>query len=249
MVAWLKSLRLPICLLAGLLTVAGFRLGDVQMSWLLVMAVVLISCSTMLQNDWRDRYHDIYKGKVLALQHPRAFLALLLAFWVVVCGLIVVVAVGNSNVGGALAILALAGLIYSETRRIPMVPVTLVALTSGSPALLPIMAGADASRIWLLFLSATLVIFGREITKDIDDHCIDGGYKWTIPLALGNKWAKAISVAAIVFGLAVAVQISMAVLPVSLLSLVGVIMLQPRITKIIIDVGVALSILILIFIG
>lgn len=250
MAAWLKSVRLPICLLAGLLTIAGFRLGGTPISWLALVAVFFIACSTMLQNDWRDRRHDSHKGKILALQHPRTFLVLLLAFWFVVCVLMFVATIENSKVGAALAAMAFAGLVYSETRRVPMMSIALVALTSGSPAILSVMAGADMNKAWPLFLSATLIVFGREITKDIDDHRIDGGYKWTIPLVIGNKRAKAIAVVTIMVGLAVAVKLSMAVLPASLPATVGVILLvrgaQPKTARICIDVGVALTVLTLI---
>lgn len=245
--AWIKSLRLPICFLNGLLTVAGFRIADISVSWLSVVTVFFGACATMLQNDWRDRYHDVRKGKMLALEHPRAFLALLLAFWAVACGLALAVAIENINAGIVLFLMALAGLVYSEVRLIPMAPVTLVALTSGSPVLLPIMAGADANKVWLLFLSTILIIFGREIAKDLDDHQIDGGYKWTIPLAIGNKRAKVIAVVAIVAGLAAAVRVSVAVLPAIILVVVGVVLLvrgaRPIVARICLDVGVALAIL------
>ena len=253
MTAWIKSLRLPVCFLAVLLTIVSFRLGGAQISWLVIFAVFFISCSTMLQNDWRDKYHDGRKGKILALSHSRAFLALLLVFWTVACGLIVVVAVKNSNVGMALVAMALVGLFYSETRRIPMVPVTLVAIASGSPALLSIVAGADGNKAWLLFFSATFIIFGREITKDIDDERIDAGYKWTIPLAVGNNWAKAIAIVTIIAGLAIATRISIAALPAMALAIVGVVLLtrnvRPIITRTCIDVGVALAILTIVFFG
>ena len=41
-----------------------------------------------------------------------------------------------------------------------------------------------------LFGAAALLVFGREILKDVEDEEIDGGYKWTIPLAYGNRAAR-----------------------------------------------------------
>ena len=250
---WIKSLRLPICFLAGLLAIAGFKIADIPISWLSVAAVFFGMCATMLQNDWRDRYHDVRKGKTLALKRPRAFLALLLAFWAVACGLAITVGIENINTGTVLFFMILAGLVYSEVRRIPMAPVTLVVFTSGSPVLLPIAAGAGANKVWLLFLSTALIIFGREITKDIDDHQIDGGYKWTIPLAVGSKWAKVIAVVAIASGLAVAVKVSAAVLPAIILAVIGMILLlrgaRPMTARIFLDAGLALALLAVIIFG
>ena len=250
---WIKSLRLPICFLAGLLAIASFKIADIPISWLSVAAVFFGACATMLQNDWRDRYHDIRKGKTLALKYPRAFLALLLAFWAIACSLAITVGIENINAGIVLFLMALAGLAYSEVRRIPMAPVTLVVFTSGSPVLLPIAAGAEANKVLWLFLSTALIIFGREITKDIDDHQIDGGYKWTIPLAVGSQWAKTIAVIAIAAGLAVAVKVSAAVLPAIILAVIGLILLlrwaSPKAARICLDAGVALAILTVIIFG
>lgn len=252
MILWIKSLRLSLCFLAGLLTVAGFRLEEMQTPWLVAITISFITCSTMLQNDWRDRHHDDRKGKLLALRYPRAFVILLFTFWVVAGGLILVVSIKNSNVGTVLIGIALAGLIYSETRQIPIVPVTLVALTSGSPALLSIVMGADGNQSWLLFLSTILIVFGREITKDIDDEEADNGYKWTIPLVVGKQWAKAIAIIVITAGLVVANQISVVILPAILLVTFGIALLacnvKPKVTRICMDIGIALAILSFIFI-
>ena len=247
MIAWIKSLRLPICFLAGLLAVASFRIANMNVPWIEVIAVFFVACAIMLQNDWRDRRHDGHKGKTLAIQHQEAFLALLLTFWTVSCGLILVAITRDSNIGIALVTMAFVGLIYSEVRRIPLAPIILVALTSGSPALLPIVAGAHEGNAWLVFLSATLIIFGREIIKDIDDERIDNGYKWTIPLVLGSKRARGIAAVAIVIGLAVAVRVSLMILPASLLAMVGVVLLirgsHPSASRIYLDVGAALTVL------
>jgi 4-hydroxybenzoate polyprenyltransferase len=83
--------------------------------------------------------------------------------------------------------MALAGLLYSEVRKIPWTPISLSALTSGSPAFLPSTLRADAAEMWPLFAAASLLMFGREILKDLEDETIDQGYKWTIPVAYGER--------------------------------------------------------------
>ena len=247
MYAWIRSLRLRVCVLAGFLVVASFRVAGTPVSWISVAAVFFIACATMLQNDWRDRYHDRRKGKVLVLEHPGGFLTLVLVFWAISFGLIVAAALVNKNLSIVLAPVALLGLFHVEFRRVPMAPVTLVALGSGSPALLPLAVGADEYRVWLLFLATSLAIFGREITKDIDDLLIDGGYKWTIPLAVGSTRTRIIAALAIMAACVVWLRVSFAEVPAMLVAMVGASILvrgsQPKTARAIIDVGIVLALL------
>lgn|SRR3989344_4595939 len=251
--AWIKSLRLFVCVLASFLAITGFKLAGADTSWVAVAAVFFIASATMLQNDWRDRFHDVRKGKKLVLQHQGAFLALLLAFWAVCGGLIVIVAVHNYRVGAVLAIVALAGIAYSETRKIPLVPIMLVSLASASPAVLPLVSGANSEKLWPLFLSVTLVIFAREITKDLGDKHIDGGYKWTIPLVLEDQRSRILVAVATVAGLIAATSVSLTILPAASLTFVGVVLLvrgaSPRMSRKFFDAGMALVILTLIAFG
>lgn len=251
--AWIKSLRLSVCVLASFLAITGFTLAGTGISWVAVMAVFFIASATMLQNDWRDRFHDIRKGKVLAYQHAGKFLALLSAFWLICGGLIALAAVHDTSVGVALAILAVAGIVYSETRMIPFVPIVLVSLASASPAALPLAAGASSEKLWLLFLSATLVVFAREITKDLDDKQIDGGYKWTIPLVFGEQRSRILAAIVVVAGLAAAAKVSLAILPAASLAVIAVVALvrgaEPSTSRKYLDAGMALVILTLITFG
>lgn len=253
MSAWIKSLRLSVCILASFLAITGFVLAGTGVSWVAVMAVFFIASATMLQNDWRDRFHDIRKGKVLAYQHAGKFLALLSAFWLVSGCLIALAAVHDISVGVALAILAVAGVMYSETRMIPFVPIVLVSLASASPAALPLAAGANSEKLWLLFLSATLVVFAREITKDLDDKQIDGGYKWTIPLAFGEQHSRILAAVVVVAGLVAAAKVSLLILPAASLAVIAAVALvrgaKPSTSRKYLDAGMALVILTLITFG
>lgn len=252
---WIKALRLPICFLAALLAVTSFRLSDVTVNWLAVIAVFFIACAAMLQNDWRDRDHDARKGKRLALDHPRPFFRLLVVVWVIVCGLVYITVFSRvaaaGDIGILLAVTAFASLVYSEIRRIPMASILLVSTTSAAPALLPVVAGVNKTEtVWMLFLSVMLIIFGREIIKDLKDKKIDYGYKWSIPIAAGDKRAKIIALAAVALGIVVAVKISPMVLPASLVIIISAIMrvCEQRLSLKIemlwfFDAGVALAIL------
>lgn len=207
----------------------------------------------MLQNDWRDRYHDIRKHKVVASEHPRAFCGLVLAFWAGCIVLITLVTTGNTKAGFVLAVLALAGALYSETRKILFIPITLVSAVSATPALLPMAYGATRGKPLLLFLSAALIIFGRELTKDLEDMYIDKGYKLTIPLVAGERESRVLAAVAIVTGLIAGATVSLSVVLPATIVLVALIRLlsgeDPRRSRKLLDGGVAFIILILIITG
>jgi len=250
MSAWVGSLRLSICFLASLLSVASFKIAGMSIPWYAITAIFFITGATMLQNNWRDRYHDIKKGRVLAAQHQKTFLALLLVFWLISCGLIFVAMAEGMNISIALAVIALAGLIYSEVRRVPLAPTLLVAFTFASPALLPVVVGVKENNLWLLFLLVALMAFGREIITDMADERIDNGYKWTIPLTVGSERAKIIAVAAVSMGLVIGAKISLMILPVSVFMIIGAITFIRSLThktcRFCIDISGAAVILILI---
>lgn len=186
MTAWIKALRLPISILAGLLTVVSFKLvGLTSRSWLPALAVVAIACAHMVQNDWRDRFHDLKKGKDLAARHPRAFFVFTAIVWSIAAFLTLAVWRQDDRMGLIPACAMLVGFIHPETRRILLMPTTLGAITAASPVLFPVLVGNGSSAIWLLFVATAMVIFAREILKDLDDLSVDRGYKWTLPLKIG----------------------------------------------------------------
>ncbi len=193
---YIKALRLPIVVMAGLLAITAFRVSVWRTeAYLVALFVVIVASSTMIHNDWRDREHDAKKGKDFALKHSGTFGVFVLLFWV--CSLILAICLWATNpcygvISGGIII---SGLIYSETRRVPILPASLVALTSASPVFY---AGPSDHRVLFLFLTSAFLIFGREVLKDLDDYPHDDGYKWTLPLALGRRLAK-IYAGAIVF--------------------------------------------------
>jgi len=244
--AWIKSLRLSVGILASFLTVTSFKVAGASVPWIVVIAVFFIVSATMLQNDWRDRFHDVRKGKVLVYKHPRVFLAWLLVFWIVSIILITLVAVHDMGVGITLAILAIIGAIYSEIRMIPFASIVIVSFASASPAVLPFLAGVNSEKLWLLFSSVALIIFAREITKDLDDKQIDVSYKWTIPLVLGDWRSRVLAVIAIVVGLIIAMKVSLIIIPAISFVIIGAVVLfrgaKPSTSRKYFDIGIALII-------
>ena len=211
--AWLEPLRLSVCILAGCLAVTGFILARKHIAWDVVAAVVVIAISAMLQNDWRDRFHDVRKGRPLAFNHQRVFFAMLAVSWVASVGLIALAGAHAWHLAIALAAMAIASAVYTETRKLPVVPTALVALTSAAPAILPVADGASPDKVGLMFLSTALIVFAREVMKDLDDQGVDSGYKWTIPLAIGEHRARVLAAGAVFAGVIAAASVSLLVLP------------------------------------
>jgi len=167
---WIQSLRPAVSILAGLLTLASFKVAGLSSpSWLIPGAVIAIFSAIMVHNDWRDRLQDVKKGKTLAATQLKKFLSLLISLWIVAVILTAIVWQQNIRFGILLALMILAGVIYSETRQIPMVPAILVAIASASPALFPVFIIDNSVRLWLFFSAVALVIFSREIIKDLID--------------------------------------------------------------------------------
>jgi 4-hydroxybenzoate polyprenyltransferase len=184
------------CLAVGL-TASACRLAELPVSLPMLASVFFLSCAARLQNDWRDRHQDIKRGKVFASSHQRLFLLCLLSCWAVCCLLIAVTAYHNGISALLLTTAALAGLLYSETRKVPWLPISLAAITSAGPTFLPSTLEPNAARMLPLFAAAALLIFGREILMDLRDKEYDGDYKWTIPLAYGDRAAKWLAIVSI----------------------------------------------------
>lgn len=180
---WIGALRLRVSLLATLIAVASYRLCGAEIRMLPILAICIICMVTMVHNDYRDRHHDVRKGKNLAFSRPKQFLFLLLLLWTCTLGVIGIVAWANLWTGVLLSGMAAVALAYSETRSIPFMPAIIVSLTSASPALLPLTEGAANYLSIVFFVAIALANYGREIFGDIEDMEIDRGYKHTIPSA------------------------------------------------------------------
>ncbi len=188
MLGYVKALRLPVCILGGLLVVVGYRLAGLGLSGAILPLVytVVVASATMVWNDWRDRFHDVRKGRTFALQAGNKFLVFALSLWAVCLAFATLLLVGNLYQGIlAFATLA-AGLIYSETRMLLFVPNTMVALVSASPVLYATPVTYNAT---MIFLATACAIYAREIIKDMEDIGADEGYKRTLIQLAGERVA------------------------------------------------------------
>jgi len=245
MTGYVKALRLPIVFLAGLLCLVSFKISQIQHSvFLPIIFTILLAGTCMVQNDWRDRKHDALKGKCFASKNEIPFLAFLLVLWSVTIVLAFVLMREQAEFGWLAMAGIFSGLVYSETRKIPLAPALLVGLTSASPTLFPATI-AYSPIVLLLFLSTTLLIFGREIIKDLDDLDYDKGYKWTLPIYVGSIRAKAIAGVFVLLASVLSVTLSLNTILGAIPIIVSVVYLltdsDHKAAKKLIDIGVLLT--------
>jgi len=81
---YIKAMRLPACIFAGLLTLASFKLvGNVANGLLPMLATIAIFVATMAQNDLRDRWNDTKKGKCFAFENTAKFKCFVTILWAI----------------------------------------------------------------------------------------------------------------------------------------------------------------------
>ena len=90
MIKLIKAIRLPECFGVVALGFIAFKYAGIKPESLTLITLLFVIASTMLQNDWRDRFHDIEKGKTFASERPALFLCWLILFWIICGGLIMV---------------------------------------------------------------------------------------------------------------------------------------------------------------
>ena len=203
-----KSARLPECFLVVALGFLGFKFSEIPTNIEALVVLFFIILSTMLQNDWRDRVHDINKGKTFAHNKPKQFIVYVVLMWMVSFGSILQLSFSNPLVSGILLVMAIVGLFYSEARHVPFLSVTLVTITVASSTLLPLGFGSSFGDIALLFFTTACIMFGRETLHDINDVRVDIGYKKTIPVIIGDTVARISSMISLLIGCILAIIIS-----------------------------------------
>ncbi len=200
MSGWIKPLRFTSVLMGALLATVGFVVSGIkfELPFLTTILFVLAAgTATMVNNDWEDRFHDAKKGKVFALKNNRAFGKFNRVLWGFAILSVIAQFAVNINFGLLSVALLFVGLNYKAVYRYPLLPGLLVALMATGPLAFAQMVRAS-SEVWILIFGTFLLVFGREVIKDIYDMKIDGGYKWTLPLAVGEKSSR-ILVAALYF--------------------------------------------------
>ena len=201
---YIKAMRLPACLFAGLITFASFKLADsIAGSILPTLATILIFVATMVQNDLRDCQNDRKKGKTFPYDHRQEFRVFAIALWIIANGTGIALAWQNPYYLVVAFTAILIGFVYSELQRVPFLSNGLVALGTASVAAYPICDGKGSMVLWALVSTMMLMImvgmYSREILKDFDDKQIDQGHKWTLLQRYGEMRAWRLAVYLAVF--------------------------------------------------
>lgn len=231
MINLLTSACIPECLLVTIVGYLSFRITEIPVNILTLVVLFFTVLATMLQNDWRDRSHDIHKGKLFASSKPNTFLIYVIISWIICFLLNLYLFTDNPIASGMLFSMAIVGLLYSEARHVPFLSVTLVTITVASSTLLPLGFGASIHNLYPFLFMVLCIMFGRETLHDINDVKVDTGYKKTIPIILGDTIARILSALSLVLGSLIAVLISP-------LSIVGVFFIVFGLSKIKKDIHV-----------
>lgn len=253
MKGWIKTLRLPIVIMGGLLAIISFRISEWNIiGFLVAVFIIAAALATMAHNDWKDRFHDAKKGKNFALNNSNVLLRVVIFLWVIALFLLITLWIVNVSFGLLSILIIVSGLIYSEIRQIPLLPTILVAVTSASPVLYSIIISPSRSS-YHLFVAIIFFMLGREILKDLDDQHIDVGYKWTLPVKIGARKSKLVAGMLIFFALVVGVYTSIKIYFVAPLMLISIVCLvtdkNHKFAKKTVDCAMALILLILLVSG
>jgi len=214
----IRELPLKTALMAALLTLVSFRIRNWNnIAFLVAIFGIFATFSTLVYDDWRDRLLDAARGKTTpAFVIFFGFCALAM----MMVGVFVFATSLGQTTKISFGFLSLAiiftGLFYQGTRRIPLMPISIVAITAASGTLYPILI-SPARQSWLLFAAVVLLIASRETIKDIGDYITDIGInghyqKWTLPVAIGIKHSKIIAILLILVSLIILAEISFIIL-------------------------------------
>jgi 4-hydroxybenzoate polyprenyltransferase len=180
---WVLAFRPVSTIFAGLLVNDSFILAGKATDWTLVILSAIASSTTMLQNDYFDRFNDRRKGKDLAYNNPKMFVTILILLWTVLIFSTAYYFYYREEIGQGiiLTICMVIGFFYSRSRTVEYLPIFLVAVASSSIALF-VLDSRDTNTLISIVLSATVffIIIGSEILKDIEDSETDIDYKVTL---------------------------------------------------------------------
>ena len=93
------------------------------------------------------------------------------------------------SIGLLAFILLTAGINYKASYKYPLMPGIFVAYAAAWPLLI-VHVKQTSTQHFLLIFATILLVFGREVIKDIDDMQIDEGYKWTLPVKIGERLSR-----------------------------------------------------------
>lgn len=191
---WISALRLSLAAMMIILVLLAHKWGggDLREGIWPALLVAMICAATMAQNNLRDRHHDIHKGRWLAWNKPVEFRRFVIGVWALSAVIMALLLwLGRLTYAQSCVCLigALVGLTYSETRRIPLLPMLLVQTSVALPIFFGVIGLPGSPLVWYLLIMVWLVIGYREILCDLHDREFDVGWKQTLPVIAGERAA------------------------------------------------------------
>jgi len=214
----IRELPLKTALVATFSAIVSFRISNwSNIAFLVAIFGIMATFSTLVYDDWRDRLLDVAMGKATP---TFAIFFVFFALAIMMVGVFVFATsldqTAKTSFGFLSLAIIIAGLCYQNVRKIPFMPISIVAITAASGTLYPILI-SPTRQSWLLFAAAALLIVSRETIKDIGDYATDIGMneryqKWTLPVAIGIKHSKIIAILLIFVSLIILAEISFVIL-------------------------------------
>ena len=172
----------------------------------------------MVINNWFDRHHDAFEkipNNDFALKHERAYLLYTIACWAMEIVFVSLLYQVDIRLGVLATVRAIAGFLYSWTRKVfalsAVVTATMSALCSATPATV----GGTNYGMWTFLVATTCAIFAWENLKDVQDFSGDAadGYKRTIAAVKGPNIARLVARYSMVFASLVFLAMPLTILP------------------------------------
>lgn len=185
---WILSLRPLASGLSTLLVVYAYLASGAPVNILTCVCVFILTGTTMAWNDWCDRHHDAKFGKTFALSHGAKYLWYCIGLWFLSTVLIGLTAIQHWQAGLVGLGIAVAGLLYTYSRNIIILPEIMCATCLTAVVFYPMTEGYSGLA-WYLYLFTGFGLIARENIKNTDHPIADIGWKKTLSVFFGNRTA------------------------------------------------------------
>lgn len=262
LLAWVAPLRPAACLLGFFISMGSWGIAYREVSLIAFLSsfeCFWFLCSTMVINNWIDRFHDAYEKDPpnnFALTNKGGFLIYTITCWIVEAGLIFLMFYINVNLGILSLARALMGFFYSWSRKVPYLPAIMVGIASALGGVTPAAIKGTNHTMWVFLFAGAFVLHGWENAKDVKDWLADrvSGYKATAAAVKGPNVARLIARISVGFGALVFLSMPLSKLPaptawVSLCSLslfsiaAFIVMTKLKLMKVMVGIGMGILVL------